>query len=44
MPLQEEDAQAVIAYIADLWGYDVYLHGIGEDDETRYSYEASPRG
>jgi spore cortex formation protein SpoVR/YcgB (stage V sporulation) len=44
VPLAEQDAQAVLAYIADLWGYDAYLHGIGPDDEKRYSYEASPRG
>jgi spore cortex formation protein SpoVR/YcgB (stage V sporulation) len=44
VPLSEQDAQAVLTYVADLWGYEAQLHGIGPDDETRYSYEASPRG
>jgi stage V sporulation protein R len=44
VPLSEQDAQAVLAYIADLWGYDAHLHGVGPDDEKCYSYEASPRG
>lgn len=44
VPLSEQDAQAVLAYVADLWGYEAHLHGIGPDDETRYSYEASPPG
>jgi spore cortex formation protein SpoVR/YcgB (stage V sporulation) len=43
IPLSEEDARAVLGYVADLWGYDVQLLGIGENEVTRYQYDASPR-
>jgi len=43
VPLSEEEARAVLAYVADLWGYEVELLGIAGDDSTRYRYEASPR-
>jgi spore cortex formation protein SpoVR/YcgB (stage V sporulation) len=43
VPLSEEEARAVLAYVADLWGYEVELLGIASDDSTRYRYEASPR-
>ena len=44
VPLAERDAQASLAYVAELWGYDVELKGVGADGETRYHYETSPRG
>jgi spore cortex formation protein SpoVR/YcgB (stage V sporulation) len=43
IPLSEEDSRAVLAYVADLWGYDVQLLGIGANDVTKYQYDASPR-
>jgi spore cortex formation protein SpoVR/YcgB (stage V sporulation) len=43
VPLAESDARAVLAYIADLWGYDAELKGVGSDDSVKYTYEASPR-
>ncbi|HEY1383367.1 MAG TPA: SpoVR family protein [Dongiaceae bacterium] len=43
VPLSEEDSRAVLAYVADLWGYDVQLLGIGANDVTKYQYDASPR-
>ena len=39
-PLVEADAQAVLTYMTDLWGYDVELRGLGGEDEVRYHYEA----
>ena len=42
MPLAERDAQAVLACVADLWGYDAELVGIGADDVEKYRYQASP--
>jgi stage V sporulation protein R len=43
VPLAEVEAKAVLAYVADLWGFDVELRGVGaEDDDERYRYEASP--
>jgi hypothetical protein len=30
--------------MADLWGYDVMLHGIDGDGTERYRHEASPAG
>ena len=44
IPLSEDDARAVLGYVADLWGYDVQLLGIGANDVTKYQYDASPRG
>ncbi|HJT11234.1 MAG TPA: SpoVR family protein [Dongiaceae bacterium] len=44
IPLAEDNARAVLGYVADLWGYDVQLLGIGANDVTRYQYDASPRG
>ncbi len=41
-PLAERDAQAVLIYVAKLWGYDVELCGVGEDGESRYRYESHP--
>jgi spore cortex formation protein SpoVR/YcgB (stage V sporulation) len=43
VPLSEQEAQAVLAYVADLWGYEVHLRGADQDDTTRYRYEALPR-
>ncbi|WP_119422448.1 SpoVR family protein [Desertibaculum subflavum] len=43
VPLAESDARAVLAYIADLWGYDAELKGVSADDSVKYTYEASPR-
>lgn len=43
VPLSERDSRAVLSYVADLWGYEVRLLGIGSDDTMRYSYDASPR-
>lgn len=43
IPLSEGDARAVLGYVADLWGYDVQLLGIGPNDATKYQYDASPR-
>lgn len=42
VPLAEQAAEAVLAYVADLWGYEVRLRGADRDDATRYHYEASP--
>ena len=42
IPLAESDARAVLAYIAELWGFDVELRGLGGDDAERYSYRTSP--
>jgi spore cortex formation protein SpoVR/YcgB (stage V sporulation) len=44
VPLTEQDAVAVLGYIADLWGYDVLLHGLDNDGTERYRHEASPPG
>jgi len=44
IPLAEDNARAVLGYVADLWGYDVQLLGIGPNDVTKYQYDASPRG
>ena len=43
VPLAENDARAVLGYVADLWGYDAQLLGIGANDTTRYQFDASPR-
>jgi spore cortex formation protein SpoVR/YcgB (stage V sporulation) len=43
VPLAEDNARAVLGYVADLWGYDVQLLGIGANDVTKYQYDASPR-
>jgi spore cortex formation protein SpoVR/YcgB (stage V sporulation) len=42
VPLTEQDALAVLGYVADLWGYDAVLHGIDSDGTERYRHEASP--
>lgn len=42
VPLSEQEAQAVLAYIADLWGYGAQLQGIDADGATRYCHEAVP--
>jgi spore cortex formation protein SpoVR/YcgB (stage V sporulation) len=39
VPLAENDTMAVLAYVADLWGFDVELKGVGGDDQQRYRYE-----
>ncbi|MGC1304942.1 MAG: SpoVR family protein [Caulobacteraceae bacterium] len=38
VPLAEQDAMAVLSYVADLWGYDVELCGVTPDDAQRYRY------
>jgi spore cortex formation protein SpoVR/YcgB (stage V sporulation) len=38
VPLAEQDAMAVLHYVAELWGYDVELRGITPDDQQRYRY------
>jgi stage V sporulation protein R len=38
VPLAERDALAVLAYVADLWGFDVELRGVNHDDEQRCRY------
>jgi spore cortex formation protein SpoVR/YcgB (stage V sporulation) len=42
VPLTEQDTLTVLGYIADLWGYDVLLHGLDSDGTERYRHEASP--
>jgi spore cortex formation protein SpoVR/YcgB (stage V sporulation) len=42
VPLTEQDTLTVLGYIADLWGYDVLLHGLDGDGTERYRHEASP--
>jgi spore cortex formation protein SpoVR/YcgB (stage V sporulation) len=42
IPLAQRDSQAVLAHVADLWGYDVELRGVDADEEVVYSFEASP--
>jgi stage V sporulation protein R len=42
VPLVEQEANEVLAYIADLWGFDVELRGVNGDDEQVYRYELSP--
>jgi spore cortex formation protein SpoVR/YcgB (stage V sporulation) len=42
VPLAERDAIAVLGHVADLWGFDVELRGIGVDEAQRYRYETSP--
>jgi spore cortex formation protein SpoVR/YcgB (stage V sporulation) len=42
IPLAESDAKAVLAYVADLWGFDVELRGVNGDDAERYCYRTSP--
>ncbi len=39
VPLAERDAKAVLGHIADLWGFDVQLRGVGAEADERYSYE-----
>jgi spore cortex formation protein SpoVR/YcgB (stage V sporulation) len=39
VPLAERDAIAVLGYVAELWGFDVELLGVGHDDEQRYRYD-----
>jgi spore cortex formation protein SpoVR/YcgB (stage V sporulation) len=41
VPLAEADAKGVLAYVADLWGFEVELRGVNEADEQRYRYEAA---
>jgi spore cortex formation protein SpoVR/YcgB (stage V sporulation) len=40
VPLAEQDAKQVLGYIADLWGFEVELRGVGADDKVRYCYDA----
>jgi spore cortex formation protein SpoVR/YcgB (stage V sporulation) len=40
VPLAERDARAVLAYVAELWGFDVDLRGLTPKDEQRYLYTA----
>ena len=39
VPLAERDALAVLAYVSDLWGFDVEMVGVNHDDEQRYRYD-----
>jgi spore cortex formation protein SpoVR/YcgB (stage V sporulation) len=41
VPLAEKDARAVLAYVADLWGFDVELRGVTPEGEQRYCYAQS---
>jgi len=44
VPLDEREAKAVLGFIADLWGFDVELRGLGADAQLAFSYEiAGPR-
>ena len=42
IPLAEKDAKAVVAYVADLWGFAVELRGLGADGAESYRYEDGP--
>jgi len=42
VPLAERDTLAVLGHVADLWGFDVELRGIGADETQRYRYETPP--
>jgi stage V sporulation protein R len=42
IPLAESDARGVLAYVAELWGFDVELRGLNCDDAERYRYRVSP--
>jgi stage V sporulation protein R len=39
VPLAERDALAVLAYVKDLWGFDVELRGLGSDEAQKYRYD-----
>jgi len=39
VPLAERDALAVLAYVSDLWGFDVEMVGVNHDNEQRYRYD-----
>jgi spore cortex formation protein SpoVR/YcgB (stage V sporulation) len=43
VPLAEQDAKAVLAYVAQLWGFAVELRGEGCGGAQRYRYEAAPQ-
>ncbi len=42
VPLAERDAQATLAYVAELWGYDVELKGVNGDGAVEYELQTSP--
>jgi len=42
VPLAERDAEAVLAYVGELWGFDVELKGVDRNDAQRFSYAYSP--
>jgi spore cortex formation protein SpoVR/YcgB (stage V sporulation) len=42
VPLAEQDAMAVLGYVADLWGFAVELRGVNADGAQRYRYELGP--
>lgn len=44
LPLEEQEARAVLAYVADLWGYEVRLQGVDQDGRECYLHEAAPAG
>ena len=44
VPLVETEAKDVLAYIGDLWGFDVELRGVRPDDEQVYRYEVVATG
>jgi stage V sporulation protein R len=39
VPLAERDALGVLGHVARLWGFDVELVGINQDDEQRYRFD-----
>ena len=39
VPLAEHEAKTVLGYVADLWGFDVQLRGVGAEADERYSFE-----
>ena len=38
----KKDAKAVLAYVVDLWGFDVELRGVDDEDAELYRYELEP--
>jgi spore cortex formation protein SpoVR/YcgB (stage V sporulation) len=44
VPLLERDAEGVLAHVADLWGFDVELRSVDEDNLPSVTYERSAPG
>ena len=42
VPLAEQEAKAVLAYVGDLWGFDVELRGLNDLGVERYRHEFAP--